>query len=63
MCITGGVSKNRGVVSILEKMLAIRFLPLPHDAQLMGAAGAALFAENGYQTRYEVREEKPLVSV
>ncbi len=44
ICITGGVSKNVGVVSVLEKILKKKFKPLPVDAQLMGAIGAAVFA-------------------
>jgi len=42
ICITGGVSKNRGVVRRLEKQLQTKFVPLKDDAQLMGALGAAL---------------------
>ena len=63
MCITGGVSKNRGVVSILEKMLDTRFLPLEHDAQLMGALGAAYFAAAGEQNRDKTKQDRPLVNV
>ena len=44
VCITGGVSKNIGVVKNLEKILAISFKPLAFDPQLMGALGAALYA-------------------
>ncbi len=43
ICLTGGVSKNRGVVRRLEKQLQTRFAPLKVDPQLMGALGAALF--------------------
>lgn len=45
VCITGGVSKNCGVVRLIEKKLNTKFSPLNHDPQLMGALGAALFAE------------------
>ncbi len=44
ICITGGVAKNIGVVSALEKRLNVHFKPLPNDPQLMGAIGAAVFA-------------------
>jgi (R)-2-hydroxyacyl-CoA dehydratese activating ATPase len=47
VAITGGVSKNIGVVRMLEKMLDIRFKHLPVDPQIIGALGAAVFALNG----------------
>ena len=40
---TGGVSKNRGVVSEIEKILGVK-LHISDKAQLNGALGAALFA-------------------
>jgi bzd-type benzoyl-CoA reductase Q subunit len=47
---TGGISKNVGVVSRLEKELGIQAVPLPHDQkfdpQLAGAIGGALFARD-----------------
>ncbi|WP_028315445.1 acyl-CoA dehydratase activase [Desulfatibacillum aliphaticivorans] len=47
--ITGGVSKNVGVVSRMEKLLGVNFTPLTVDPQIIGALGAAIFAqkENG----------------
>jgi predicted CoA-substrate-specific enzyme activase len=42
--ITGGVSKNVGVVKMLEEMLNVKFVGFPEDPQIMGALGAALFA-------------------
>jgi activator of 2-hydroxyglutaryl-CoA dehydratase len=42
--ITGGVSKNVGVVKMLEEMLEVKFVGFPEDPQIMGALGAALFA-------------------
>jgi predicted CoA-substrate-specific enzyme activase len=42
--ITGGVSKNVGVVKCLEEMLQTDFVGFPEDPQIMGALGAALFA-------------------
>ncbi len=44
ICISGGVSKNRGVVRRLEKQMHTKFRHLNHDPQIMGALGAALFA-------------------
>ena len=40
---TGGVSKNRGVVTEIEKILSVK-LHISDKAQLNGALGAALFA-------------------
>ena len=42
--ITGGVSKNVGVVKVLQRMLNTEFVGFPEDPQIMGALGAALFA-------------------
>jgi activator of 2-hydroxyglutaryl-CoA dehydratase len=42
--ITGGVSKNVGVVKMLQEMLNVEFVGFPEDPQIMGALGAALFA-------------------
>ncbi len=42
--ITGGVSKNVGVVKILQETLNTEFVEFPEDPQIMGALGAALFA-------------------
>lgn len=42
--ITGGISKNVGVVSRLEKELGLKSLPARYDAQIAGAIGAGLFA-------------------
>ena len=44
ICITGGVSKNKGVVRYLEKRLNRRFTTLSVDPQIAGALGAAVFA-------------------
>jgi len=41
---TGGVSKNVGVVKYLEKMLGKNFHAFPEDPQIIGALGAAIFA-------------------
>jgi len=42
--ITGGVSKNVGVVKILQETLNTEFVEFSEDPQIMGALGAALFA-------------------
>ncbi len=42
--ITGGIAKNVGVVSRLEKELKIKALTPKYDTQIAGALGAALFA-------------------
>ncbi len=44
--ITGGIAKNSGVVTRLEKELGIKALPFDTDTQIAGALGAALFAQN-----------------
>ncbi len=43
--ITGGIAKNIGVVSRLEKELGIKALPPKYDTQIAGAIGGALFAK------------------
>jgi activator of 2-hydroxyglutaryl-CoA dehydratase len=44
VCMTGGVAKNTGVVSALEKQLGVNIRRLRADPQLVGALGAAVFA-------------------
>ncbi len=46
--ITGGIAKNAGVVSRLEKELGVTALKPKNDTQIAGAAGAALFARALY---------------
>jgi activator of 2-hydroxyglutaryl-CoA dehydratase len=43
--ITGGIAKNRGVVTRLEKEIGIKILEPKLDTQIAGALGAALFAK------------------
>ena len=43
--ITGGVSKNEGIVQRLRRMLNVKPLPPRNDPILAGAIGAALFAK------------------
>ena len=46
VCMTGGVAKNDGVVSALEKLLGVRIKRIRRsDPQMAGAIGAALFAQ------------------
>jgi predicted CoA-substrate-specific enzyme activase len=55
VAITGGVSKNVGVVRMLENLLEIRFKKLPVDPQIIGALGAAVFARNEANKVRELR--------
>ena len=43
--ITGGIAKNPGVVSRLEKELRVEALKTEYDTQIAGAVGAALFGQ------------------
>ena len=43
--ITGGIAKNMGIVSRLEKALGVKALAPQYDTQIAGALGAALFAK------------------
>jgi predicted CoA-substrate-specific enzyme activase len=52
---TGGVSKNKGMKSALERTLKFRFTDLDMDAQYAGALGAAVFAQ-------EFADEQPVKS-
>jgi len=53
LCITGGVSKNHGVVTRLEEYLQMKLTSLSEDPQLAGAIGAAVFASLEYQKSKE----------
>ena len=45
LAITGGVAKNAGIVSRIERELGIQSLPaVKGDPQIAGAVGAAVFA-------------------
>jgi len=44
--ITGGIAKNSGVVTRLEKELNIQSLTSKYDTQIAGALGASLFAKS-----------------
>ncbi len=43
--ITGGIAKNAGVVTRLERELGLKALQSKYDTQIAGALGAALFAK------------------
>jgi bzd-type benzoyl-CoA reductase Q subunit len=43
--ITGGIAKNPGVVTRLEKELGVETLKTEYDTQIAGAVGAALFGQ------------------
>ena len=45
VCITGGVAKNTGVVKSIEEILNVNVVDMPEDPQIIGALGAALFAQ------------------
>jgi bzd-type benzoyl-CoA reductase Q subunit len=44
--ITGGIAKNIGVVSRIEKELGLKVKPLSPDPQIAGGLGAAIFAKD-----------------
>ena len=44
ICMSGGVAKNKGVVSQLEKVLGMKIKKLRYDPQIVGALGAAVIA-------------------
>ena len=43
--LAGGVSKNIGVLKMLEEKLGVKMVGISYDPQLLGAIGAALFAK------------------
>lgn len=49
LCMTGGVAKNTGVVSALERLLGVGIRRLRIDPQLIGALGAAVFARENME--------------
>ncbi|MCX5849891.1 MAG: acyl-CoA dehydratase activase [Deltaproteobacteria bacterium] len=49
ICITGGVSKNPGVIRQLCQHMNVSFKSLPIDPQIIGALGAAVFAMRARQ--------------
>jgi predicted CoA-substrate-specific enzyme activase len=51
ICMTGGVSKNTGMVRLLEQELGVCFSAFSLDPQLIGALGAALFARDAWRAK------------
>ncbi|MFX0132238.1 MAG: acyl-CoA dehydratase activase [Candidatus Hodarchaeota archaeon] len=49
--ISGGVAKNIGVVTYLEKRLGVKIKKLPVDPQIVGAVGAALLAKEELESQ------------
>lgn len=61
LTLTGGCSKNEGLVTALEKQLGVSVKRLSEDPQLIGAIGAAIFAyekQNGQPGRSSSAEQK-----
>jgi activator of 2-hydroxyglutaryl-CoA dehydratase len=44
LTITGGCAKNLGLIKAIEHGLKVTVTPMPFDAQLVGAVGAAVLA-------------------
>ncbi|MBT8338502.1 MAG: hypothetical protein HKP58_12390 [Desulfatitalea sp.] len=57
LCLTGGVAKNEAVVKALEAFLGLPIQPLPVDSQIVGALGAAIFAQDQYDSAVGSRAE------
>lgn len=51
LTMTGGVAKNRGVVSAIEKKLKLK-LNIPDEPQIIGALGAGLIALKTFQKKF-----------
>ena len=51
IAISGGVAKNIGVVSNMERMIGTKFKQFSVDPQIIGALGAALIAKKAYLKR------------
>jgi len=49
--ITGGISKNIGLVTKIQEKVGLEPIPLEHDAQIAGALGAAIFAEERWTAK------------
>ncbi len=58
--ITGGVAKNIGVVTSIEKKLNVKIKKVPIDPQLIGALGAALFAKDKVAKTVQVVAKRKL---
>jgi len=51
VCVTGGVAQNLGVIERLAGHLGMSFVDLPINPQMVGAYGAAVFAERAVGTK------------
>jgi len=51
VCMTGGVAKNVAIVKNLDRILGVRIKKFGVDPQIMGAVGAALFAQEKLEGR------------
>ena len=47
--ITGGIAKNKGVVTRIEKLIGVEALKPKMDTQIAGALGAAIYARALYK--------------
>jgi len=47
--ITGGISKNIGIVKRIERIIGLEAVKVDVDSQIIGALGAAIFAKNLYE--------------
>ena len=56
--ISGGVSKNSGVVRGIEQRLDVSLTEVRVDAQLLGAVGAAVFAKKALAKRSRLAERR-----
>lgn len=56
--ISGGVSKNSGVVKGIEERLGVPLTAIRVDPQLLGAIGAALFAQKSAQRQARLAERR-----
>jgi len=46
--VTGGCTKNHGLIRALARIINMEITPLPVDPQIIGALGAAIFARREY---------------
>ncbi|MDD1779380.1 MAG: benzoyl-CoA reductase, bzd-type, subunit Q, partial [Candidatus Helarchaeota archaeon] len=53
IAVSGGVAKNIGVVSNMERMLGTQFKKFSVDPQIIGALGAAFVAKKAYNKKKE----------
>lgn len=51
VAVSGGVAKNIGVISSMERLINTTFKKFPVDPQIIGALGAALIAKRAYEKK------------